>query len=159
MESDIHVLLLVLNFQVWFSVNRTLHYSCQVKTLWSWTDLWGCCKVGFVSVIKGPWGLREFWCLQKKRIIKVGKFSSKKYSFGGEILIFFSYVLPIFSRHLQIQFSENGGFYSWWNFLTKCSKKYFRNISTKIQEVFISFWGRAFWPGLEDLKKNTYVYL
>ena len=89
MESDIHVLLLVLNFQVWFSVNRTLHYSCQVKTLWSWTDLWGCCKVGFVSVIKGPWGLREFWCLQKKRIITVGKFSSKKYSFGGGDFDFF----------------------------------------------------------------------
>ena len=145
MESDIHVLLLVSG--VWFSVNRTLHYSCQVKTLWSWTDLWGCCKVGFVSVIKGPWGLREFWCLQKKRIITVGKFSSKKYSFGGEILIFFLCFANFFTAFTNTVFRK-------WRllFMMKFSNEMLKKILSEykylIQEVFISFWGRAFWPGL-----------
>ena len=124
MESDMYTTFSLKFSEVWFSVNRTYHYSCQVKTLWSWTDLWGCCKVGFVSVIKGPWGLREFWCLQKKKkIITVGKFSSKKYSFGWD----FDLLKICFANYLMA--FTNTIFRKWRFlfmkkiFLTKCFKK------------------------------------
>ena len=149
MESDMYTTFSLKFSEVWFSVNRTYHYSCQVKTLWSWTDLWGCCKVGFVSVIKGPWGLREFWCLQKKkRLSQLGNLARKNIHLG-EILIFLNMFCQLFKGIYRYNFQKMEVFIHEENFSNEMLQKnlpYFWNILLKYKKFF------RFWFLFEALK-------
>lgn len=48
---------------------------------------------------------------KKKELSQLGNLARKNIHLGVDF-DFLKHVLPIFSWHIQIQFSENGGFYS-----------------------------------------------